>query len=662
MRARISVVMAVYNGTRFLREAIESVLGQNFSDFEFIIVDDGSTDETPEILASYADPRIRVLRNHENLGLAASLNRGIERARGEYLARMDADDISRAQRFARQVGFLEQHPEVILLGTAYEEVDEQGRVVRYGDLPLANNELQTELLLRNRFCHGVVMMRRKALIRAGGYDEAFEQSQDYDLWLRLAELGEIANLPEYLYAWRRHPGSVGRLHESQQTGRAELAQRRAWRRRSCSLRFHDQATLLAWARAVLRAREVLPAVLLLAKAMIRNPFSASPLRLVLGRLVWFVCGRIRIGKAGAVRNEQLIGREIAAGRVRLRSHPSHLALLMIDKCNSKCVMCGGGYFAHTGSRRLSVEKCERVFDHLRPRLLTTVMFGGAGEPLLNPEFGEIVALTRKRCPSAYLQVITNGIALTEDVIEVLVEHEVHVLVSVNAATPETFCRIAQVDQFDRVVENLRASTSAGLKVTLSLIGMAGNISELPAIVRLAADVGAQGVLMNYCRFYPESFRFKEFDCPDNRLRERDSLFYHQIESDRHVVNAYRLGAELGVRVETEPLFAAPVSSAPCRYPWRVIFAGFDGEVYWCPGGEVLFGAPVESGRHDSGNLLTQDIQTIRNNSFMTRLRASLLGRAETLPECGCCGNLIERCGPRDSKSHLLDWSAVGDDQ
>jgi len=662
MRARISVVMAVYNGTRFLREAIESVLGQSFADFEFIIVDDGSTDETPEILASYADPRIRVLCNHENLGLAASLNRGIETARGEYLARMDADDISRAQRFAGQVDFLEQHPEVVLLGTAYEKIDEQGRVVGRGDPPLANNELQTALPLHNRFCHGVVMMRREALIRVGGYDEAFEQSQDYDLWLRLAELGEIANLPEYLYAWRRHPGGVSRLQESRQASRAELAQRRAWRRRLCFLRFRDQATLLAWARAALRSRKVLPAVFLVAKAIIRNPFSASPLRLVLGRLFWSVSGRLGIGKAAAVRNEQLIEREIAAGQVRLRSHPSHLTLLMIDKCNSKCVMCGGGYFAHTGGRRLSVEKCERIFDHLRPRLLTTVMFGGAGEPLLNPEFGEIVALTRKRCPSAGLQVITNGIALTENVIEVLVAHRVDALVSVNAATPETYRRIAQVDQFDRIVENLRASTGAGLKVTLSLIGMAGNIAELPDMVRLASDVGAQGVLMNYCRFYPESFRFKEFDCPDNRLTERDSLFYRQVESDRYVVDAYRLGAELGVRVETEPLFAAPVSDEPCRYPWRVVFAGFDGEVYWCPGGEVLFGAAVESGCHDSGNLLTQDIQAIRNNSLMTRFRASLLEREEALPECACCGNRIKRCGPRDSRSHLLDWSAVGDGQ
>ncbi|MDW8071801.1 MAG: glycosyltransferase [Anaerolineae bacterium] len=215
---KVSVLMAVYNGARYLREAVESILNQTFSDFEFIIVDDGSTDETPAILDGYHDSRIVRLRNAHNLGMARSLNRGLEVARGVYIARQDADDRSYPMRLERQVAFLDVHPEVGLLGTAYDVMDAQGCVVGRISPPIENATLQRMLVRHNCFGHGSVMMRRDRIEQAGHYEESFLAVGDYDLWLRLAEWTNLANLADPLYGWRRHEASItarypGKRHE-----------------------------------------------------------------------------------------------------------------------------------------------------------------------------------------------------------------------------------------------------------------------------------------------------------------------------------------------------------------------------------------------------------------------------------------------------------------
>jgi len=662
---RVSVIMAVHNGERFLREATESILSQTFADFEFIIVDDGSTDGTSGILDSFADPRIVRIANEKNLGLAASLNLGIAAARAEFIARMDADDVSAPTRLEKQIAYLAASPETVLLGTAYEEIDATGRVIGFGDPSLRDDDLQAELMSRNRFCHGSVMMRADALTRVGGYDENYPRSQDYDLWLRLAECGAVANLREYLYRRRMHEGRVSVRQSDQQTTHARRAASAAWRRRAWTIRLYPPARLTAWARVAVRERRWSAAAALLLKSVLRAPWSPVPWRLAMGRLAWSAAGALGVGKAAAIRNEKRIRREIADGRTVLRSHPSHLTWLLVDKCNSKCVMCGGGYFGHTSGRRLTEEKCERILDHLRPKLLTSVMFGGAGEPLLNPDFAAIVELTRRRCPDADLLLITNGITLNADAIEVLVRHRVNALISINAATAETYRRVAQVDQFDAVCRNVRALTVAAaeaeapLRVTLSMVGMKRNIAELPALVRLAAELGVHGVLMNYCRFYPESLRFKSYDDPANRLAEEESLFMCRTESDRFLVEARHAAAESGVCLEHEPLFAAPPpQGGHCDYPWRALLVGFDGEAYWCPGGEVLFESAVNDGHYESGNLLDSDMDDVWNGPFFIGIREGISGRRKKIPECAVCGNRIEWVGPRARDCHILDWRAA----
>lgn len=205
---RVSVLMGVYNGLPYVREAIESVLEQTYRDFEFLVVDDASTDESAEVVSEYAeeDDRIRLLENEKNRGLTWSLNRALDAARGEYVARQDADDRSEPTRFERQVTYLDDHPEVAAVGTGARLVDAAGepldrRVV------LADPSLD-DLQQKNHLIHGSVMGRKRAFADVGGYDEFFEYSQDYDLWLRLANEHELRNIPDPLYVLREHGGSV----------------------------------------------------------------------------------------------------------------------------------------------------------------------------------------------------------------------------------------------------------------------------------------------------------------------------------------------------------------------------------------------------------------------------------------------------------------------
>lgn len=202
MVPRVSVLMSVFNGERSVRNAVDSILAQTFTDFEFIIVDDGSIDRTPRILDEYNDPRIVRLTNRTNLGLPASLNRGLRMARGEFLARMDADDWSVRERLERQVTFMDDNPALGLLGTQVWDVDADGHeyVTEY---PQGDIELRWELLFQNAFWHPSVMVRLAILRQVGDYSTDHACSQDYELWARMMRVCHIANLPEPFVRYRR---------------------------------------------------------------------------------------------------------------------------------------------------------------------------------------------------------------------------------------------------------------------------------------------------------------------------------------------------------------------------------------------------------------------------------------------------------------------------
>jgi glycosyltransferase involved in cell wall biosynthesis len=221
----VSVVMAAYDAERFLREAIESILDQTYRDFELLVVDDGSADGTREIVRSYEDPRIRLVENGRNLGLARSLNRGIALARGRYLARLDADDVAEPERLARQVAFLDRRPEVGLLGSRFVQIDEAGRETARCWVPTDGTEIRWTLLFLNAFAHSAVMIRRSALERVGGYDEGLVYAMDYDLWCRIAERMPVANLEECLLRWRSGSTSMTATYGVRTEGHAMAAAR-----------------------------------------------------------------------------------------------------------------------------------------------------------------------------------------------------------------------------------------------------------------------------------------------------------------------------------------------------------------------------------------------------------------------------------------------------
>lgn len=214
MTPPISVVMSVYNGECWLREAVDSALGQTLDDFELIVIDDGSTDSTAEILAGYRDPRLRVVRQ-PRAGLTVSLNRGVRLTAAPLVARLDADDVALPERFARQVAFLGAHPEVGLLGTGCHDVDPVGRALRTYRPPEGDSEIRRALIRRNPFVHSSVMLRRAALERAGLYDEALEVAQDYDLWMRISRVTRLANLPEPLVLRRLTPAMISRDRDTE---------------------------------------------------------------------------------------------------------------------------------------------------------------------------------------------------------------------------------------------------------------------------------------------------------------------------------------------------------------------------------------------------------------------------------------------------------------
>jgi glycosyltransferase involved in cell wall biosynthesis len=229
----ISIVMSVLNGELYLREAIDSILAQSFSDFEFIIINDGSQDATPEILRSYAgkDPRIR-LYDQENAGLVSALNRGCTQARGKYIARMDADDIALPHRLRQQYEFMEAHTEVGMVGGAVQFIDNKGQSVQLEDrILLSNNELQRELLERCVFWHPTVIVRTAVFRAVGGYRRVLD-AEDYDLWLRIAERAELANVPSVLLKYRFHSTQVSASKRYQQMLGAIAAGMSAKSRRS----------------------------------------------------------------------------------------------------------------------------------------------------------------------------------------------------------------------------------------------------------------------------------------------------------------------------------------------------------------------------------------------------------------------------------------------
>lgn len=195
---RVTVLMPVYNAEKFLREAINSILEQSFKPFELLIIDDGSTDRSSEIIASYRDPRIRFIQNGKNLGITPTLNKGIALASCELIARMDADDVSHPQRIQKQFGYMKRNPDCALLSTWARVVDEDKKFIRLERY--RSNFYYYNLTFECWMYHPTIMLRRSAVEQVGLYGMPY--SEDYDLFWKLSTRFKIANLPEALVDYR----------------------------------------------------------------------------------------------------------------------------------------------------------------------------------------------------------------------------------------------------------------------------------------------------------------------------------------------------------------------------------------------------------------------------------------------------------------------------
>lgn len=219
--------MSVYNGAQYLEQAITSVLNQTFQAFEMLVVDDQSDDTTPDILNAFAsaDPRVKVLKAPIRQGLTLNLNLALKHAQGDYIARMDSDDISCPERFEKQADFLKAHPHISVVGSFFDKIDALGQTISTQD-SLPGDDQTIRQWLRsgeNPLCHGAVLMRKSLLENLNGYREVFRTTQDFDLWLRIPEEVHMANLPWVLYQHRRHDQSVSRQKFLQQKQMKYLA-------------------------------------------------------------------------------------------------------------------------------------------------------------------------------------------------------------------------------------------------------------------------------------------------------------------------------------------------------------------------------------------------------------------------------------------------------
>lgn len=218
----VSVLLPVHNGMPFLQESVESIRSQTLAQFELIVLDDGSTDDSPRYLASVADPRLRVERLEKG-GLVTALNHGLRTARASFVARIDADDVAYPDRLRLQYEYLERNPDCVALGTQCRRIDASSNPAfegRYARFPVSTSAIRWEALFRSPILHPSSMFRREAVLELGGYRSEFDVSEDYDLWTRLTARGRLANLAETLLHYRMHEKAVSRIHKERQIRQA----------------------------------------------------------------------------------------------------------------------------------------------------------------------------------------------------------------------------------------------------------------------------------------------------------------------------------------------------------------------------------------------------------------------------------------------------------
>lgn len=242
-RPLISVLLPAYNAEKYIRESVESILAQTYPHFELLVIDDGSDDKTAEIVASIKDARLKLIRNPQNLGLIKTLNRAVSLAQGAYIARMDADDISLPERLEKQLNLLQANSELILCGTSVYVFSDKKTVQTTA--PTTHNAILWKMLYQTPFVHPSIMLNTKKTGTHFYYDQNYPHCEDYELFVRLAKVGKMANLPEPLYRYRRHPESVSIKFSATQAAKTRQVIKNYWQYFGVTLTDEDYQNVLS---------------------------------------------------------------------------------------------------------------------------------------------------------------------------------------------------------------------------------------------------------------------------------------------------------------------------------------------------------------------------------------------------------------------------------
>lgn len=284
---KASVVLPVYNSERYIEEAIESILHQTFKDFEFIIIDDGSFDRTTEIIRSYEDSRIKLYTNPKNMGIVKSLNKGFSLAKGEYILRMDSDDLSFLDRFENQISFLDQNPEIGVIGGKVKTFTDNSRKVRFWNYPEYHQDILVHMMFANPFCHPAVAIRWTAIKDLQPiYREKAVNCEDYDLWQRLSSTTQFANLDLCVLKYRLRDDSLSRGNQLLTNEHFFEIRSSYWERLNIDKNIRDQLTING---------DVVPLFSYLRKERLADKISITYITSFI-RLVYSVskCRRIRL--------------------------------------------------------------------------------------------------------------------------------------------------------------------------------------------------------------------------------------------------------------------------------------------------------------------------------------------------------------------------------
>lgn len=354
---------------------------------------------------------------------------------------------------------------------------------------------------------------------------------------------------------------------------------------------------------------------------------------------------------------------IERGNLFLDSYPYQVHFLMIDKCNVKCIMCGGDYFRSKSGKKITLEKFKTIAANLKIEQARAIVLAGAGDPLLNRDLVPIIRFVRGTYPQISISVTTNGLALTEKLSGLLLETGVSLVnISINSATRASYRRIMQVDGFDAVCRNAKSFVGqrnrSGRPTVLQFSAAINrlNIEDLPRLVELAGEIGVNSINLFYTRFYPERIRHLNIEDPADRLENDASLFFHQDLSDEMVLKAKVLAQQYRIDLMHEPLFRDHAPSCTCTWPMSQVMVGFNGEIYPCGGSEVHFREKVEKGIYNFGNALHSPLDAYWNSEIYRALRVSSR-RGDTCPieECKYCANTIS---PNDIRSHIMQWEGT----